>query len=841
MDIASLSPLSLPRPLRIAFILSAVALLLAACGDDDPPSNERFTFIEGEPGTHAGAYVTVEVDGEEYHSNGIEIFLDASDDFDSVESSLSDIDSHQSALTSTQQPQRVSTAAGEQLSLTMPEEILAGPHGELTLDHLPDDPQWIEEQFENTLAALQDVEVQAGPTDMLLSSDRIDGCDEGPHIGATVDKMGTFDGGWHCWFSLTGSVEGGGVVKSYNWTTRFAPEGSYFELQQGEAVKYPPDIAGAGWSYNFGCMTSDQPDIITRDFIGQMQSLGIGFSYMGLSYSIGFLLDTNAGYNRGMEVGTGFGISTSTFFPTIAFFMPISITVGIGSEPPTGPIAVTGYLSNCMSDPDDTPGNPAEQLDQEMSDTLDNEPSPFFDPGDNGGGDNGGGDNGGGGLPGDECDPDDDDDEDCEDEEDDGINRVMAAEHNVGGNTATAALTGDFFGWLNSPAGVSTADNIPAGTHADWYGEWFDAGQGACDDCSNTSINALAEGTGERLVSAVNNNDEAGMLAAGIWGTQQYLRSAPEFGLYPTMTEGIEAAINANFHHLLARGAEMNGDPTQHISTQTLQYAARADETVDLPVTATEIVELITASGQVTATEEDIQGAEFCITTFRDDSEVCGTLDGEALVFNYTTSDPEPRLFTIDVDLSSAQGFSDVEDIDEWQVQPARRLITPLVDNPERAYLTSAPATISGSPVTLNAQLTDENNRLVKMPATFRFYDAKGNLLAEVESDDGRATHQFIPEPVAPNIVDVEEVTINYDSDTQGVGYVIHGERLSQYAEILVDGSPLDEEEFLIQYEHPGAIIIGRYDQTDTPFFDNGQTVEFVNPGDLSDSHTTSF
>ncbi len=387
---------------------------------------------------------------------------------------------------------------------------------------------------------------------------------------------------------------------------------------------------------------------------------------------------------------------------------------------------------------------------------------------------------------------------------------------------------------MNTRSGVGTAHHIPAGTQGDWFGEYIDRGvTGSCSDCSNMSINAIADDVGRSVREAVNRDDNDVVSRMGLRASQQYLRSAPEFGIQNTQMEGMEAAVQASYNDLIAVGSAMQDDPDRYFSAATREYPVRAGETVSMPVEPTEITDLIGGS------TDDISGATVCLSTFRSQDEVCGQIGADdPIVFDYTPDNPRPRIFTIDVDLSTAQGY-DEADVESWQVRPARRMVTPLVDTPAQAALAAAPTTVSGSPITLNAQLMDDNGRFVQRPATFRFYDPYGELLAEVQSDDGRAIHQYIPEPVAPSIDSFEEVDIDYDGGAQtGIGYLIQGQRLSQGADIRVDGTRLSSDDFIIQRESPQAIIIAPLQPTDDPSFSSDAELRITNPGDLEDSLT---
>ncbi len=773
------------RYVGLILVFAAVLGVAFGCGEGDgegeAPSNEKFTFVEGEPGTFAGAYATVEFEGETFESNEIEVLLQGSSDVDGADTVFGD---PQEAAQQGLMPESENTAM--MMDADRFGSGLQAPDYELPMQP---DALRLAANFDRAIEEIDDISVEPRPTAMLESSDRLDGCDTGPHVASTVETIGAWDG-WTCWMEMTGSVEQAGVVTNYNWTTHLAPEGVYFGLSIDTAVSVPPSFVGAGWSSSFGCVEADQGTHATVEYLDNLDSISIDYS--AFAQSMGLTFYYGGGVTRGLELSYGVSIDLDPFFlfPLSPISFPISISLPLDVERSAGPLAIRGWEASCLDDPIDADG-PADGLDTGMQQASQGSAEPSM---------------------------------------------ALQGESGSGGMTAVAELTGPFFGWLNSPTGVGTADNIPAGSQADWFGEWFDSGTtDECSDCSNTSINALTRGGFERIAAGVNNDDDSQTVYGGMWMAESFMRNSPEFTIQETMQEGVDAAVNASYHDLLARGAQMQDDDEQYISPETLRYPTKADEVVEIPVTADEIAELIGVD------EADVQGASVCITTFRDDDEVCGELDGDAVVFNYESSDPEPRLFTVEVGLTGADGF-DESDVEEWQVQPARRLIIPDVDTPSQVLLSAGPTTISGSPVTLNATLVDDNQRFVERPATFSFYDAHGELLAEVDSDDGRATHQFIPEPVSPQIDDAELVTLDYNGgDIQGAGYVIEGARFSRRADIIIDGEPLSRDDYLVQVENSGFIIVGPSEPTDDPPFSGATEIEVINYGGHSDVHSANF
>lgn len=785
---------------RLAVLLAAIALAataLVACGDDDepvgePPSNERFTFEQGETGTHAGAYATVEVDGETYEGNFVEILLDEGDGTNVAAQvfDTGDAESAEQSMTA-----MVDTTASTDIDAAFEDVDLDSFDGvdpessQLIPDQFPpaDTSHDIHRKFEETRAQLERTVPSVGTDQMFMQSD--DGCDgDGPQRFETVDEIGAFNG-MSCYVIMSGTVSQAGVVNYYNWVTHIAPEGYYFSLSTGIEVEFPPGLLGAGWSTGFGCYQADNQDYITTDRIDAMDSIGISIDT--LVTTTGFGTHFSDGYVRGFEFSQGIGVDAFDFllFTPISFPMSVSFAPHSEFEWSAGPIAVRGWGNDpCLDDPVDS-GDPAADMDEAIQLA------------------------GQGDSPG---------DSNTMWEQ---TASVPEGEPTTGGAPALSILTGDLFGWLNEPQDVGTADNIPAGSQADWYGEYYDtADRDECSNCANTTINAISDETIRRVATGINDDDNAQVIAGGMWGAANFMRSAPEFASQQTLQEGIDAAVSSTYHDLLASAAAYHDHPDRFISTEVLEYGARAGEVVDLPVTTEEVAELVDAD------TDDVIGAEVCLSTLRDDDEICTTLDEDELAYNYEADDPEPRLFTIEIDLADADGF-DEDEVEEWDVELARRLVTPIVDEPEIAALNAPPATVSGAPVTLNAQLTDDNGRFVEQPATFRFYDAEDNLLDEVESDDGRASHQFIPEPVDPELDEVVETTLNYDDD-EGIGYVIEGHRLSHAADVLVDGDAVSEDDFLIQYENPGRIIVAPRERTDESSFASDQKVEVVNPGD---------
>lgn len=814
---------------------AGAAVIVTGCGDDEeaeqPPSNEHFTFEENEPGTHIGAYVVVDVEGDEFYSNVVEVLLESSDEIDDFGDYYDD--------------DELQEATSELVISDEDTEATSGiDAGYVTIDGLDEtrievepvdkqrsavEPERVHEYFEASRQLMEDTRGEGDLTDMLLNSERVDGCEEGPVIsrdGIEMEsfEMGTFNG-WSCWTTLNGSVTEANFTTDYNWTLIHAPEGNYFVMEEDRSIDWP--ITGlehtGGIATEAGClnMGKDVVPIEDHDEIEAMPEFtfqeknfgpkiinpkmaGLGLSIVA-AYEISYAPLFRWGYGlvpKGMTLSAGWSLGGSIGIPALdvaPYTIGFSMLESAGRV--VGPIPVAAWHGRCMDDPYRSPKNPNEALAEKTGDAI----------------------------------------SDFGDFLDESVHSLTAlveetgavAEHELAGSTAVSVLMGPYYQWLNDTTGVGTADNIPAATQADWYDEWFEAGPPEdCDDCSNMSINHLSEMSLD-VMEAFEDDDDAAIAEKGYASVLQFVRSAPEFNTLGTMLEGGEAAVMASFNHILAERASISDDPTLAISPKTLEYRTRPEETVDLPVTASEIADLVDAS------EDEVQGAEVCMSWFMG-SDVCGELDGEKMTYNYTPEDPEPRLFSFSVDLAGAEGF-DEEEADEWTVQPARRLVRPIADEPALASMTAAHSVISGAPVTLNARLVDEQGRFVKAPATFQFYDGEDNLLAEVESDDGRATHQFIPEPLAPEIHDVGQSTIHYDENTSGIGYRIGGERMSQYVDIVVDGEVLSDDDLLIQYNHPEEIVLAPLENIDEPMFDDGQTFEVINPGDFAASHTAEF
>jgi hypothetical protein len=749
-------------------------LMLGGCGESaepaptkaPPSSNQKFEFEEGEPGRFAGGYVTVEVGDEEFVSNDVEVVLESSHEV----TRRSPLQEQQPQ--SDTRPNALSWDGGERVSVDLDRADRGTMTPAYAEAHSEPSAEVIERRFEEA-----DDGIDSWPMGT-LDSHRSDGCDTGPHRFSTVEKMGAYDG-YICHFGATGSVEQTGLVTDYIWIEYLAPEGLYFGLRMGESVSWPPDIAGAGWSGTMGCVQSDQPNSISAEYIDGLDSISFGFEYFFVD--IGFTIVLSNGRVVGFEQSAGWSVSAG-FFPGLNF--PFSISVGIpgASTWTNGPIAVRGYDLGCL---DDLPGQ-GQALDDEA--TTRAQSTGHTNP-----------------LA----------------ESSDSIDRLGDSDAT---GRAVAGLTGSLFGWLGDPSGVRSADNIPAGSQPDWMDEWF--ANGDCSDCPNTSMGHLMNQTTQHVAGADSENDDQ-MMGVGRWSAETFLRGAPDFTVQTTLQEGVMAATDALFHSMLADAAEMQDDPTRFISPEVVEHSVRADETVDMPVTADEVAELL---GVDTA---DVMGAELCLSTFTEDGEVCGELDGDEVVFNYTPTDPAPIMFQIEVDLTGADGF-DAQEVEDWSVQLARRMVTPIVDTPTRAGLNVGPITVTGSPVTLNAVLTDDNFRFVEEPATFRFYDTYDELLGEVESDDGRASFQFIPEPTAPRIDHAEAVEMTYGDDSVGIGYVLEGRGLSRDVIIKVDGRRLTEDDFILQVESARLVAIAPLPPQGDLLFEGDTTFKVENPGGLA-------
>lgn len=810
---------------RTRWVTALLLLSVAACKDNDPNEgrearpgspvydeplgqNERFSFTPGPPGSYPGLRVEIEVDGQVYQSEELEILMREWDGVTTIERPLA-----------TAQQAQFARFPGLGLEERLEEAILQGAGRTEPLPPLDDirielaqplatdrQPRTPDQVFDEQLARIaRNVEAA-----MSAEGQKDIACPPGTRAPWTVHEQIGSIGHVTFWTGLTFGFTLGASTEAYAWVLHFAPEGVYMTLQEAIGVQVIPSVGLAATS-GIGFLSDSETRGSQRFSAGTIDgySCNIAFSF-GTSQTIltWFLKgreNTDLHTALQWDVGVGFSVPLAALFSPIAGFLSFPINVGLSNgqvstrfiEGRGTFVFVGGYTSPCSTPLPEGPAPPittaaeGAELFRRIADDL------------------------------------------------------TAMQESAGERgTPTLAALADQVGRSLGPVieiharggQAQPSTGVGPGTNGDASSDWgrrSSTGQ-PCPECPATTIEGFTRETFSNFSAA--GDDPDAIIDAAIQAAAQSTETLPQQDLQASQTAQIAGAVDGLFALAYEYAADPE-EPNRYVSDVIVDIDVRAGEPAYFEFTAQEIADLI---GRPV---EDVDGATICIQADfggprLEDS--CVVLEDEFINGTLTFENVTQLLFYADVDLSTAAGDFP-EDVADWTVRPALRRARVAPGPVARVQLNGTQSIYGGAPATLNASVVDEYGNIISLPVTFRFLDADGNVVHESTSEDGLATWQFQPPRSTPAISAIEATTFVDGDGNNYPGFAVVGERMSVAATLLVDGRPVTElgwqtgtitsREFYVVAASASTLQeLGLTAPTPIP---SGAAVVLVNPGDL--------
>lgn len=808
---------------RTRWVTALLLLSLAACKDDGPNEgretrpgspvydeplgqNERFSFTPGPPGSYPGLRVEIEVDGQVYQSEELEILMREWDGVTTIERPLATAQQAQFArLPSLGLDERLEEAilqgAGRTEPLPPLDEIRIELAQPLATDRQPRSPDQI---FDEQLARIaRNVEAA-----MSTEGQKNIACPPGTRAPWTAhEKIGSF-GHVTFWMALTFGFSTG-VSEAYAWAVHFAPEGIYMTLQESFGAQVIPSV-GISATSGIGFLVDRETRSTQRFSAGTIEgkSYSISFNFLAQQMVLTWGSRDEGGLHTGLQwdVGTGFSLPIEALFGFLSTFLTLPINVGVAEakvstrlieDRPTF-VFMTGYDSDCSAPM--TATTPAEALStaaegEEVFQRLMNELDRM---------------------------------QQSAEDRDDPVLSALADQ--------VARSMRPVIERQSRRGGAEPDTGIGPGTNGDASSDWVrrTSSQELCPECPATTIEGFTNQTFGNFSAA--GDDPAAIMDAAIEAAAQSSETLPQQELFASQTAQIAGAVDGAFALAYEYAADPD-EPNRYVSDAIVDIDVRAGEPAYFEFTAQEIADLI---GRPV---EDVDGATICIQADfggprLEDS--CVVLEDEFINGTLTFENVTQLLFYADVDLSTAAGDFP-EDVADWTVRPALRRARVAPGPVARVQLTGTQSIYGGAPATLNASVVDEFGNIISLPITFRFLDADGNVVHESTSEDGLATWQFQPPRSTPAISSIEATTFVDGEGNNYPGFAVVGERMSVAATLLVDGRPVTElgwqtgtitsrEFYVVAADATTLQELGLGAPTPIP---SGATIVLVNPGDL--------
>jgi hypothetical protein len=567
----------------------------------------------------------------------------------------------------------------------------------------------------------EDADRASAGTELGMASEGLSQC---PSIGQEVTEMGTING-QICYAIVAGAVGVIGLQKAFLATTFFAREGIYAMGQVGTGQSVPPSFANITATLSYGCIAGDQPGALGTEYYGGLSSLSFARGLripLGWSLQVGntYLIQPGKGIQRALQMDVALDYSASILpFAIGATFM--------STETVRQANFVRPWNGQCGAQV--TNQNAVEYVRDQMTGWLNN------------------------GT-------------------DDGLEDTLAQQ------VAESSLP--LFQSLSDSGEGGLADNVAAGSNADYYSEYLSIpGTQLPADAPNTSADALTLRAQSRLRDA--GDDTGALLVAGAQSLNDVNQNMPSLLSQATLQR--EAATGSRAVEELDRLHQMDAPGVQTFIAQDVKkISTPSGEQAHFSVSAAEIAALVGRPAS------DVNNATIVVNAGTAIQEASFFLQGEQLALNVDIGG-EGLLVRFDVDLSTADGdFPD--NVAQWVVRPAMVLIEVAAGSPAAVILTGPGQLSSGGPASLSAQVIDENGRRVKRPFSVRFVDGSGQEVGAVDSEGETALLQYVPEPSAPVIAETNPTSINSGGDS-GPGIEIAGTGFSKDAQVLLDGTPL--------------------------------------------------
>jgi hypothetical protein len=369
---------------------------------------------------------------------------------------------------------------------------------------------------------------------------------------------------------------------------------------------------------------------------------------------------------------------------------------------------------------------------------------------------------------------------------------------------------------LGKSQGHVPGHNVVAGTNADAMDSLApsESGQG-CENCPNASLAKFVADLASRLRGT--SAPEAASIGADAIGKLPNV--IPDTLLLGKLLR--EAGGAVKFFRKLYEQQIAANNPNLFVAKGLVTVTGEVGKPMELTWTTREVAELLGRPA------DDVLGATLRIegSPIIDPTKV--VFETDTMTLYYTPKESTPIVVNAEVDLSTAKGsFPEAK---EWKVLLKPRLITAKPGPAKHVYIAAPSSVPSGGPITLNAMVVDANGNSIDEVSTVRFEDAHGTVLAEVQTERGVASYQYVPTPNSPSIKSAKHTELSI-SDAPVQGVTVEGDGFSAKAEILLDNTPIEDTDYVYNITSSHQILIAAPEGTDIGF----QTVQVVNPGDLA-------
>lgn len=620
-------------------------------------------------------------------------------------------------------------------------------------------------------------------------------------------KIRRFAGATSFWAEYAASVEYGGAGVDFIYAFHTAPDGLYFSLQLGKSLSFPPNLASAAHGTSQNIVQASDQESSASEWLHRSDDWGFTTFTMSLDMVMIPILDITMDLplhlgSKNVGIGTGMTIAIAADF----FLGPLGLLDVLGfslgsSNIETGFVPMHGWSDPCMEGSEANGGdsqsqslkrqalegeNPLKNLDDQLTDLSETKVE----------------------------------------------SRQTALAKQIG-SAFKPAVSG-----MSKTTGASPAENIPAGSNADFFADFVKRGE--CEDCPNTSAGNIIHRTRNALANSDESEEQLGQIAN--LASRQLVKSMPDTGIQVARQRDLKRAVATSLELSTHLANRRNAIPRRFVSNEVIEIETPLDEEVEISFSTQKVADLVSAD------PADVQGATLCVTFPLATDEVCGRMDEDGATVTMTLDEPRSRTLTSTIDLTTAEGEFDGAMVEHWDVQPAIRVIKPEPGAPTHLGLTAPPEIPSGAPATLNAILYDEHGQQVPEEGEVRFVDAHGETLGTAELDEGTASLQYIPERTKPKIEGLDQPEITDSDGDQVPGWVIRGAGFSVDAEVFVDGKRVAREDpgeddlyFHVQIDSHETIAVAVTSGDHSEPLEAGEhEIKVVNPGDKSAKATVT-
>jgi hypothetical protein len=645
-------------------------------------------------------------------------------------------------------------------------------------------------------------------------------CNRGLQVGDRVDTIGTIDG-FGCYYGFGASVGSFGLGRSISGVFQMAPEGIFFNVQDGTEVYLPPDWVSGGHNAFVGCVAPRFPDSVSFDEIkatGTLVGLSVG---LGATVGMSLLKRQDPGglvIPAHVHVSAGFGVGVGLTF--LSFFQ---ISVGIESD------ANPAFLAYEIFDEATCQAIKNMQLTLPIPSPG---PTPDDDPG--------------------ELDPKDDPhggilaDVDYTQQPLTPLTVFASALRNYvpsGRGGTEAALTSlgattlaDQLDEFIVAAGRGPADGVPAAANGDLFEDFFAGGHRTffreVGQMPDTSIDAFMRRTIDLASTELAGIQNLGVAAnyANTVGNDM-VATVPDSEGLNNAVRGVSASSSAFMEANKLRWNTPEGEAHPAL----LDVAAVAGVSTTITYLASEI-----AGRMPEVTEEMLEGADMTVTILPSGSPAVFTITNGRVEVAYTSEAATDILVRGALDHTTLTAPLPGAAADRNLLFDYRRLI--VAPGPfDRLALVGPVAIDAGGELRAVASAIDAyGNRIEVIEADVEYTDATGEVFGDypVPFTDGEAAVRVIPTATIPTIVDVFPTRLVLGDGTEVDAYTLAGTGFSRGAVYRVNGQAMPDLGYLTTRPNPETLWFGLPDfaQLDGTF-----TFEVENPGGFVVSFEQTF